>query len=142
MPLSEPPLMVTRSPGRKVWRVAASWPPVMSKDGASFSNARVGAQASRMTSPSRCVIAGAGPVWASSGAVPASRAAVTNARIGHPVGFISLLPPSPSGFGEASAVQKLLRGQCFEPLVSIGQILAAVEFLDQPVVVGDCFCFL
>src|SRR5712691_12054414 len=95
-----------------------------------------------MTSPSRCVIAGAGPVWASSGTAPASRAAVTKPRIVHPVGFISLLPPSPSGFGEASAVQKLLSGQSLELLAGINEILAVVEFLDQPVVVGGCFCLI
>ena len=37
---------------------------------------------------------------------------------------------------------KLLSGECFEPLTGILEILAAVEFLDQPIVVRGCFCLI
>src|SRR5205814_6561072 len=161
MPLSDPPLMVTRSPGRNMCRVEASWPPVTISDGAGASKASVGAHASSMMSAGRCVPAGADPVWASTAPPAATRAAVSKTGIERPELRISLLgfPPLPGraasrpdkqrclgrplrGLLRRAASPKLLRGQRFELLAGIDQILAALEFLDQPVVVRDGFCFL
>src|SRR5438067_830824 len=104
----------------------------MTSDSTGRSKASVDAQACAITSAGRCVISGAGPRCAARGAAAASRAAVQKARVGRGVRLISLLGPVPN----------LLRGEGFELFAGIGEILAALELLHQPVVVRDRFRFL